>query len=170
MNDLLQDLGEALVETGADPIHVIVAEMAGSFDVIAVAVNYGHQDGFPLSPELHHGVIMVAEKRQLGPTWMHASFSMVVAQEKLPEDFFEGGQEAEHGELLRVTHLSRSGQKYLAIFEAVHRENSTALEELKALKLSQTELLKVTRWLRTEGILENRHGSRLTEVICALTQ
>ena len=169
MNDLLQDLSEALAETGADPIHVIIAEMAGAFDVIAIARNEGHQEGFPLAPELHHGIIMVAEKRKLSATWMHASFSMVVAQEKLPADFFEAGQETDHGKALRVTSLSRAGLKYLALFEAVHRESAAALEQLKNLALSQSELLKVTRWLRTEGLLENRHGDRLTEVLCQLS-
>ncbi|MDB0056268.1 hypothetical protein N9F36_04115 [Akkermansiaceae bacterium] len=170
MSTLFEDLGEALTESGADPVHLIVAEVAGSFDVIALSANDAREDSFPLPAELYHGIIMVAEKRKLGATWMHASFSMVVAQEKLPEDFFEEKEVAEHGSLLRVSRIGRPGLKYLALFEAVHRENSTALDELKNLALDQRELLKVTRWFRTEGILENRHGTRLTEVLCTLIQ
>ncbi|MDB4804817.1 hypothetical protein OAG96_02975, partial [Akkermansiaceae bacterium] len=118
MSTLFEDLGEALTESGADPVHLIVAEVAGSFDVIALSANDAREDSFPLPAELYHGIIMVAEKRKLGATWMHASFSMVVAQEKLPEDFFEEKEVAEHGSLLRVSRIGRPGLKYLALFEA----------------------------------------------------
>jgi len=167
--NLLEDLAKALSDTGAEPVHLTVANMAGTFDVIALASNGGRVEGFPIPPELHHGITCVAKKRNLSPAWMHASFSMIVAQEKLPEDFFAEEDQIDHGPVLRVSRLGRAGLKYLALFEAVHRASSPALEELKKLELKPSELLKITRWVRTEGILENRHGYRLTEVLSALT-
>ncbi|MDE0861562.1 MAG: hypothetical protein OSA93_15470 [Akkermansiaceae bacterium] len=167
MNHLSQ-LGAALEQAEVPRLRLIVAEMAGSFDVIALEENGDVAEAFPLPSALQEGIFSIAETEQLSPTWMHASFSMVVTPKQLPDDLQEGQSTHHFGEKLEVQLLGRSGLKYLAIFEAVHRQNESALNLLKDLQLSALELLKITQWLRTERILENRHGDRLTEVITSL--
>jgi hypothetical protein len=168
MNHLSQ-LGAALEKSKASPLRLIVAEMAGSFDVIAIEENGNIAEGFPLPSDLQEGIFSIAEAEQLSPTWMHASFSMIVTPGQLPDDLQEDQSTHHFGEKLEIRLLGRSGLKYLAIFEAVHRQNESALSLLKDLQLSALELLKITQWLRTERILENRHGDRLTEVITSLS-
>ena len=118
MSELLDDLGKTLATQGGSHSHLVIAEIANTHEVIAIGLQGARQEGFPLPPDLYQAIIEIAEKRALPITWMQASFSMIVPQEKLPLDFFDDEQTTTHHGL-SIHHLGRSGLKYLALFEAV---------------------------------------------------
>ena len=152
----LEKLGGKLEE----PAHLVVWEDAGRIEVIAVA-GESFQDAFPLPL---HVQAAAAEAEMILDTTTAARLEI----DKLPKDFWEGLEEIDYSETLRVSFLGRPGQKYLHLYRAVRKGDGEDLAPLKALALTEVELLKVTQWMREQALFEHQSGDVLMKILTRL--
>ena len=151
----LEKLASALEEE----THLVVWSEAGHMEVVAVKTER-FEDAFPLP---FHVQAAAAEGEMILDTTMAARIEV----EKLPEDFWEGLEEVQYGENLRVSMVGRGGQKYLSLYRAV-REGGEDLKVLEEMELTEGELFRVSRWMREESLFDQASGDVLMKVLTQL--
>jgi len=86
----------------------------------------------------------------------------------MPDDFWEEFDEVTYGKYLKVSRLGQPGRKYLEIFRAVKTGQNFDRSSFGDLKLSESDLLKVARWLRQQSIFDHRNGDLIMEILTQL--
>lgn len=152
----LQSLAEELEEE----THLVVWEGAGRLEVVALG-GETFEDAFPLPI---HVQAAAAEAKMILDTTTAARLEI----EQLPDDFWEDLEEVAYSEQLRISMLGRSGQKYLSLYRAVREGADYDLEPVEALKLSEGELFKVSRWMREESLFDHQSGPVMMEILTRL--
>lgn len=141
-----------------ESVHLVVWNKEVDFEVVAL-VESGFKDAFPLPMELQAAA---AEVGMLLDTTTAARLAI----EEMPSDFWEGLEELDCGVKLRISLLGRSGRKYLEIFHAIR--SGAGAEGIKALGLSEGELLCVARWVREKSLFDHQRGDAMMEIFAQL--
>jgi hypothetical protein len=134
------------------PAHLLVWAREDAFEVVAVRRGEW-MDAFPLPLEIQSAA---AEAGLILDTRTAARLEF----DKIPDDFWDEIEEVEYGKKLTVSVLGRPGRKYLEVYRGVSSGEIT-----NDLRLYDGELLKVTRWLREQGLFDHRQGDQLMEVL-----
>ena len=138
-------------------VHLLIWKRDDSFEVLALREDEW-VDAFPLSLEIQSAAAKVE-------VILNTKTAACLELGKIPGDFWEGLEEVEYGENLKVSLLGRSGRKYLEVYRGV------SLGEIdNGLCLDGDELLKVTRWLREENLFGHRQGDQLMEILAQLVK
>lgn len=148
---------EKLAPLLEEPVHLLIWKRDHSFEVLAVRED-DWVDAFPLPLEIQSAA---AEVELI----LNTKTAACLEFGKIPVDFWEGLEEVEYGENLKVSLLGRSGRKYLEVFRGV-----SVGEIDEGLRLDSDELLKVTRWLREENLFGHRQGDQLMEILAQLVK
>lgn len=151
---------EKLAEKLEEEAQLVVWEEAGRLEVVAVR-GTGFEDAFPLPIHVQGAA---AEAEMI----LDTSTAVRLEIEKLPADCWEGLEEFRYGEHLVVWVLGRSGKKYLSLYRAVREGEGTDFGKLKALELSEGELLKVSRWMREESLFDHQSGDVMMKIFTQL--
>jgi hypothetical protein len=67
-----------------------------------------------------------------------------------------------------VSRLGQPGRKYLEVFRAVNTGPNFDRSSFSDLGLSESDLLKVARWLRQQSIFDHRSGDLIMEILTQL--
>lgn len=140
-----------------NPVHLVVWVKATGFEVVALA-GKRFQDAFPLPMTVQAAA---AEIGIILDTSTAARLEIV----SMPGDFWEGLEEVDCGERLKVSFLGRSGQKYLEIFHAVESGQEIDESSLDRLALTDGDLLKVARWMREKSLFDHRRGDLMMNIL-----
>ena len=140
--------------------HLVVWEKGEGFEVVAIIAG-SFQDAFPLPMEVQ------AAAAEIGMV-LDTTTAARVEIEDMPGDFWEELDEVEYGSRLKISRLGRPGRKYLEIFHAVNSGQDFDQSSLADLKLTEAELLNVTRWLREKSLFDHRSGDLIMEILTQL--
>lgn len=137
--------------------HLVIWEKKVGFEVVAIVVD-GFQDAFPLPTGVQSAA---AEMEMILDTTSAARLEI----RELPTDFWEELGEIIYGKHLKVSILGKPGRKYLEVFHVVNSGQDFDRSSLNDLGLSESDLFKVTRWLRERSLFDYRSGDLIMEIL-----
>ena len=140
--------------------HLVIWEKKDGFEVVAI-VTEDFQDAFPLPMKVQ------AAAAEMG-VFLDTTTAARLQIENMPDDFWEEFDEVSYGEYLKVSGLGQPGRKYLEVFCAVNTGQNFDRSSLRDLGLSESDLLKVARWLRQQSIFDHRSGDLIMEILTQL--
>lgn len=140
--------------------HLVIWEKKDDFEVVAILAE-DFQDAFPLPMEVQ------AAAAEIG-VFLDTTTAARLQIEGMPDDFWEEFDEITYGKYLKVSRLGQPGRKYLEIFRAVNTGQNFDRSSFGDLELSESDLLKVARWLRQQSIFDHRNGDLIMEILTQL--
>lgn len=152
----LSQLGEKLDQF----FHLVIWEKKDGFEVVAIVAEEV-QDAFPLPMEVQ------AAAAKIG-MFLDTTTAARLQIENMPDDFWEEFDEVTYGKYLKVSRLGQPGRKYLEIFHVVNTGQNFERSSFNDLGLSESDLLKVARWLREQSIFDHRSGDLIMEILTQL--
>ncbi len=140
--------------------HLVIWEKKDGFEVVAIMAEQ-FQDAFPLPMEVQ------AAAAKIG-MFLDTTTAARLQIENMPDDFWEEFDEVTYGKYLKVSRLGQPGRKYLEIFHVVNTGQNFERSSFNDLGLSESDLLKVARWLREHSIFDHRSGDLIMEILTQL--
>lgn len=165
-HELLEALGEQLLETGASFDLVVIGGSAllarglidratRDVDVVALASPGGLRSAVSLPPQLIAAVERVARDFEVPNDWLNSGPAELL-RFGLPSGFEQRWETRTYGDALRVRWASRFDQIHFKLYAAVDQAGKH-LQDLEALRPSRDELVAAARWSRqhdaSEGFL-----------------
>lgn len=141
-------------------VHLVIWEKKDGFEVVAIMAEE-FQDAFPLPMEVQ------AAAAKIG-MFLDTTTAARLQIENMPDDFWEEFDEVTYGKYLKVSRLGQPGRKYLEIFHVVNTGQNFERSSFNDLGLSESDLLKVARWLREQSIFDHRSGDLIMEILTQL--
>ena len=136
--------GSALIALG------IVTRTTRDVDIMAgLDPERGLVDPRPLSPALRSAADKVARELRLDPNWLNTRPADQV-RAGLPEGFLSRLTRHDYGPYLTIFFPDRLDLIHLKLFAIMDQGHGRHVEDLKALKASEDELLLATRWGLTQ--------------------
>ena len=136
--------GSALIALG------IVTRTTRDVDIMAcIDPDRGLVDPRPLSPALRSAADKVARELRLDQNWLNTGpADQVLAG--LPEGFLSRLTQHDYGPYLTIFYPDRFDLIHLKLFAIMDQGHGRHVEDLKALKAAEEELLLAARWVLTQ--------------------
>lgn len=183
VHDALSLLGEVLRARGEPPLHLVVSggaallaaglvtRVTNDVDVIA---RRGEVDGevfaaHPLPAQVKEAVADVARELDLRPNWLNAATgALMIDLARFPPDFLADTVEKEYGPNFKITYIGRPGQLYLKFYAAVARDEPRDLADLRAMRVTPAEALRIGIWMLADEVISVGNKPRLCRIATEL--